>query len=139
MAQSLLPSPVRMWMIVLLCGCGLHASVLSYTELPEGARYLQVGAFAKEKSLNRAVKMLHKFPLWVDRSDGVGRLFVVLPKERRRRRDTLKKVRAIVPDAFLKRAYNPLKTGNENSLRHVPFDGAPLDADAILKTRKKFF
>lgn len=126
-------------MIVLVLHIGLHATVLPYKEIENESLFLQVGAFSKEANLQRALKRLHKFPLWIERGEGVNRLFVVLPKARNMRRSYLKKLKSIVPDAFIRRGYKPAENGIGSGMEVVPATGKPLDADAILRTRKKFF
>ncbi len=139
MRKKVLDTLLQRGMIVLLLSVSIYASVLTYKEAQGKRLFLQVGAFSKESSLQRAVESLQKYPLWIDRSGTLKRLFVVLPRERRIRRVYLKKLKSIVPGAFLKRGYTLPSGANSAGTGQLPPVGKPLDADAILHTRKKFF
>lgn len=119
----------RLLLSALFCSMELYAYRASLREITSDRLFLQVGAYSHARSLQRMSHRLEKFPLWHDRVGGVTRLFVVLPKERSRRRRYLKEIKSIVPDAFIRHGYRP---------RHAT-GGEPLDSRAILRARKKFF
>ncbi len=100
--------------------------------------YLQTGAFSHEESLLSMQRRLRAFPLCMEREGRLFRLSVALPHAKGTRRWYIKKVKRIVPDAFMKRSVTPY-AGSERHYQAEREGNEPLDARAILKTRKKFF
>ena len=119
-----------------MIGSGLHADFVSGSAVERAGGFLQVGAFSKKEHFDRMRRRLHRFPLWSDRIHGMRRLFVVLPANRAARKSLYRRVRVIVPDAFVRHGYRPEGSGVSGGIGE---ETRPLDSRAILQTRKKFF
>ncbi len=107
--------------------------------------YIQVGAFSQKESVVALQKKLHAFPLALQKEGRITRVYVVSnPKYKK---GMLRKIRKLVPDAFVK------KNLHFSHMKEVPSVPSPkryspinqssfierLDSKAILQTRKKFF
>jgi hypothetical protein len=101
--------------------------------------FLQVGAFSHQQNLHTMQKRLRSFPLCMEKDGKIVRLFVALPHAKGTRRWYVKKIKSIVPDAFLKRKTLTYYRGGEGRKKTDSISDERLDAKAILQTRKKFF
>ncbi len=133
------------WIIAaLVTAITSEAKIVRLEEIPADASFLQIGLFSKPDNLKRIQKRLEEFPLWLERRPDATRVFVVLTGSKSRKRAYINKVKKIVPDAFIRHAYHP---GEGESLGNTAkrertdqvIDKNPLDAEAILRTRKRFF
>jgi len=113
------------------------AYVISKEELPRQFVVIQTGAFSKKESVFNQLKKFEKFPVLVEKEGALTRVFIVTSLQKRYK--ILKKIRKIIPDAYIKRGY-------EQHLKALPFqtedevnENEILDSKAILRTRKKFF
>ncbi len=120
----------------LVTGVALHADLVLGSAVERAGGFLQVGAFSQKENFDRMRRRLKRFPLWSDRIDGMRRLFVVLPANRAARKGLFRRVRVIVPDAFVRHGYRPDGSGTSGGIGE---ESRPLDARAILQTRKRFF
>ena len=120
----------------------LCAYILSPKELTQHDTFVQVGALKKADSIRQLVKKLDAFALYVQRDNQISRVFVVLHKKDQKTKVLMRKIRKIIPDAFIKKSFIPhsfstLKT-HKSSMSKNDFNNS-LDAEAILRTRKQFF
>ncbi|GEM_PF-5567964 len=105
--------------------------------MPKQFVVIQTGAFSKKKGVYRQLRQLKEFPVLIEKEGALTRVFIVTSVQKRYK--ILKKIRKIVPDAYIKRGY-------EQHLKALPFqtedevnENEILDSKAILRTRKKFF
>ena len=132
---------IRYWTLLVITGMltgRLHAYMADTKTCKNAFSYLQTGAYSHVENLKSMQKKLHRFPLCMEKDGRIVRLFVALPQAKGTRRWYIKKVKSIVPDAFVKRDVTHLLTYNSGD-KHESADAEALDSRAILQTRKKFF
>ena len=125
------------FLVLVLYVSEIEAYVISKEELSQNFLVIQTGAFSKKEGAFRQVEKLKKYPVLVEKEGDLTRVFVVISPSKSR--FILKKIRKIVPDAYVKRGYAkhlktlPFQTEDEVNENEI------LDSKAILRTRKKFF
>ena len=132
--------------LFLAAALSLHAYIIDSKYATPDRLYIQVGALSRMESVNEVVKKLHRFPLLVEKNGDIVRVYVVSnPKYRKA---MFRKVRKLIPDAFIRKnrivlqTPSPLIYKNVDSVDDTKNETnftLPLNAQTILKTRKKFF
>ena len=133
---------------VLLFCLVCDARMITPDALPKAYVLIQTGAFKKEESVRENIAKLSAFTLLRIDEKGLTRVFVVTTPDKRR--TILRRVRKIIPDAFVRTRFiaqrkrhekmksdphHSKKPASEKEVR----EELPLDSRAILQTRKKFF
>ena len=122
-----------------------NAYIIDKKKVTPDLFFVQVGAFSHQTSVDTIRKKLKKFPLLIVKKDNLIKLYVV--SKPKYKKGTLRKIRKYIPDAFvIKNRKNIFLIGdyqrslseNASSENQINLT-APLDAKAILQTRKKFF
>jgi hypothetical protein len=104
--------------------------------------YIQIGAFSQQKSILEIQKKMRHFPLWLEKQGKITKVYVVSnPKFKKA---MFRKVKKLVPDAFIKKNISLLSEDAKIPTFQTPEDNQkdltlPLDTKTILQTRKKFF
>ncbi len=134
--------------LILFVGIVSDARMITPDALPKRYVLIQTGAFKKEQSVRENIEKLSAFTLLRIDENGLTRIFVVTTPGHRRA--ILKRVRKIIPDAFVRSRFIA-RTKPHETMQKPSVDGAkptfkediskelPLDSKAILQTRKKFF
>ena len=123
----------------------LNAYVIADKNVTPDKFYIQVAAMKERKSVKQLLKKLHRFPLWTYREGELTKIFVV--SNPRYKKAMLRKVRRLVPDAFVvKKSKKSRFLGNISNLPYTSEVSQnkkditlPLNTQTILQTRKKFF
>ena len=120
----------------------LNAYILTPKDLVKYDIFVQVGALKKVESIQDLIEKLDAFALYIEHDKQLSRVFVVLQKKGKNRRVLIRKIRKIIPDAFVKKSFTShiltMPSRHKNSISENLYNKS-LDAEAILKTRKKFF
>ncbi len=118
------------------------AFVLPVQDVTPKSIFIQIGALKKKQSLEELVKKFKKYPLYIERVHDINKIFVIFTDHDKNMKHFLKKIHKIVPDAFIKRNFQPHKQivvkKVQKEVNKKYFDNS-LNSEAILRTRKKFF
>ncbi len=120
----------------------LNAYILPPKDLVKYDIFVQVGALKKAESIQDLIKKLDAFGLYIEHDKQLSRVFVVLQNKSKNRRILIRKIRKIIPDAFVKKSFTPhiliMPSQHKNAISKNIHNNS-LNAEAILRTRKKFF
>ena len=140
---------LRIFSVAVLLFCLVSdARMITPDALPKSYVLIQTGAFKKEESVRENIEKLSAFRLLRIDEKGLTRIFVVTTPDKRR--TILRRVRKIIPDAFVrsrfiaqKKRHKKMKSDLHDGVKTAHKKGMPeelpLDSRAILQTRKKFF
>ena len=116
-----------------------QAYTISIENIPKEAIFVQAGAFKRAKAVKKIEKKLQSFAVVIQKNGDLTRIYAVASKKEITKKAFLKKIRKIIPDAFVKKSVDLADFFISQNFLYDDNLTNSLNSKTILRTRKKFF